>query len=196
MDLEEEIELDEGLEEILPEDEKEAVEDVSEPKERLFESDQWKVVSQYPSGKEEAGKETVPGKGMEEAVVEEPEPATDLEEEIKLDEAVEEVVSEEDIGKLKEPLLEKAVERETPVKEEATEEIPTEVPPIEGKLEAEEEAVREEAPPVSEEKIETLLGKVVIDVLEKVARKIISEVAEKIIREEIDALKKRIMPED
>ena len=48
----------------------------------------------------------------------------------------------------------------------------------------------------SEEKIQTLLGKVVIDVLEKVAREIIAEVAEKMIREKIDALKKSIIPED
>ena len=73
--------------------------DKSELKERLFESDQWEVVSQYPSGQEEPGKETVPVKEMEEAV-----------------------------------------EKETPFKEEATEEVLTEVPAVEEKLEAEEEA--------------------------------------------------------
>jgi len=154
MDLEEDLELDEGLEEILPEDEKEAVEDVSpdksELKERLFESDQWEVVSHYPSGQEEPGKETVPVKEMEEAV-----------------------------------------EKETPFKEEATEEVLTEVPAVEGKLEAEEEAL-----PISEERIEALLTKIIREVLEKVAREIMPEVAEKMIRQEIDALKKSIIPED
>jgi hypothetical protein len=49
--------------------------------------------------------------------------------------------------------------------------------------------------PISEERIEALLTKVVGDVLEKVARTVIPEVAERIIREEIDVLKRSITSE-
>ncbi|MFX1487319.1 MAG: hypothetical protein ACFFBS_09545 [Promethearchaeota archaeon] len=183
IDSEKEIDLDEGIEEILSEDEKQTAEDVlpdkGEVKEELFQPDQREVVSQYPSGQEEAGKETAPTEEAQETfLAEEPEPSIDLEKEIDVDEALEEIkglVSEEDIGKLKEPSLEEVIEKDVPDKEEA---------------------IKEEAPPISEEEIEALITKVVSEVLEKVARKIIFEVAEKIIREEIDALKKIIMPND
>jgi len=123
--------------------------------------------------------DTVPIKKMEETFfAEEPEPSIDLEKEIDLDEALEELkelVSEEDIGKLKEPLLEEVIEKDVRYKEEA---------------------IKEEAPLISEEKIEALITKVVSDVLERVAREVIPEVAEKIVREEIDVLKRSIMPEE
>jgi hypothetical protein len=183
IDSEKEIDLDEGIEEILSEDEKQTAENVlpdkGEVKDGLFQLDQREVVSQYPSGQEEAGKETAPTEEAQETFfAEEPEPSIDLEKEIDLDEALEEIkelVSEEDIGKLKEPLLEEVIEKDVRDKEEA---------------------IKEEAPPISEEKIEALITRVVSEVLEKVAREIILEVAEKIIREEIDALKKIIMSKD
>jgi len=118
---------EEGVEkepEAASEEEREVAEDVlekdSELKEKVFESAQWEVVSQYPSGQEEAGKET------EEALGEESEPSIDLQEQIELDEELKEILSEEDTGKLKEPLSEETVEKEIPDKEEAAEEVFTE----------------------------------------------------------------------
>jgi len=61
--------------------------------------------------------------------------------------------------------------------------------------EEEEGAIKRETPPISEEKLEALLTKLVGDIFEKVAREAILEVAEKVLREEIDVLKKS-MPED
>jgi neurofilament medium polypeptide (neurofilament 3) len=153
-------------------------------------------VSESPFGQEEGtGEETLVMEKMGEAVKEEPEASIDLQKEIDLDEGLEELeelLSEGNIGKLKAPLLEKAAEKETPVKEKAFEEVLTIVPPVEAKVEAEEKPVKEEAPSISEEKIESLLTRIVTDVLEKVAKEVISEVAEKIIREQIDTLKKSL----
>jgi len=124
---------EEGVEnkpEAASQEDREVAEDVlqkdSEVKEKVFQSAQWEVVSQYPSGLEEARRETVPGKEMEEAAGEEPEPSIDLEEQIKLDEGLKEILSEEDTGKLKEPLLEEAVEKQIPDKEKAAEDPFTE----------------------------------------------------------------------
>jgi len=75
---------------------------------------------------EEAGRETVPGKEMEEALGGETEPSIDFEEQIKLDEGLKEIFSEEDTRKLKEVLLEEAGEKEIPDKEETAEEAFTE----------------------------------------------------------------------
>lgn len=75
---------------------------------------------------EEAGKETAPGKGMWEALGEGPELSIDLEEQIKLDEGLEEILSEEDTRKLKELLLKEPVENGIPDKEQAAEEAFTE----------------------------------------------------------------------
>ena len=113
-------------------------------------------------------------------------------------------ISQEDVPQKKSELKEKVFESDQwevvshypSAQEEAAEEIPTEMPPIEEKVGEEEEAVKEEALPISEEKIEALLEKVVSVALEKVAREIMPEVAEKMIREQIDALKKSIIPED
>jgi hypothetical protein len=152
-------------------------------------------VSESPFGQEGTGEETLVMEKMEEAVKEEPQASIDLQKEIDLDEGLEELeelLSEGNIGRLKAPLLEKAAEKETPVKEEAVEEVLTIVPPVEEKVEAEEKPVKEEAPSISEEKIEALLTRIVTDVLEKVAKEVISEVAEKIIREQIDTLKKSL----
>ena len=59
---------------------------------------------------------------MEEALGEEPEPSMDLEQQIKLDEGLKEILSEEDARKLKGLLVEQAVEKEIADKEEASEE--------------------------------------------------------------------------
>ncbi len=128
--------------------------------------------------------------GEEEEAAEEEEPVLDLDEEIRLDEGIEEILSEEDAGELKEELMEEAVEKEESIKK-----APPKMPPAEEEVE-EEEAIKEEVPPISEERLEAVVAKVVSDVLEKVAREVIPEVAERIIREEIDVLKKSIMPED
>ncbi len=147
--------------------------------------------TQRPSGQEEAaGENTVRMEKVEEAPAEEEEPVLDLDEEIRLDEGIEEILSEEDAGELKEELMEEAVEKEERVKK-----APPKMPPAEEEVE-EEEAIKEEVPPISEERLEAVVAKVVSDVLEKVAREVIPEVAERIIREEIDVLKKSIMPED
>ncbi len=118
---------EEGVEkepEAASEEERGVAEDVlqkdSELKEKVFESSQWEVVSQYPSGQEEAGKET------EEALGEESEPSIDLQEQVELDEGFKEIFSEEDTGKLKEPLSEEIVEKEILDKEGAAEEVFTE----------------------------------------------------------------------
>ena len=116
--------------EVVFQDEREVAEDVlekdSEVKEKVFESAQWGVVSQYLFGQEGGGKETVSGKEMEEARAEKPKPFIDFEEQIKLDEGLKEIFSEEDTGKLEVPLLEEAVEEDIPDKEEAAEEVFTE----------------------------------------------------------------------
>ncbi|MBW2341960.1 MAG: hypothetical protein JRF50_16710 [Deltaproteobacteria bacterium] len=152
-------------------------------------------VPDHPSGKvEEIGEDTVLMERMEGALEEGPEePFIDLEEEIKLDEGLEELVSEDEAQGLEEAFAEET--GEGPEIKEPAEEILTGKPPVEGMIELEEELAQEGALPISEERIEALLAKVVGDVLERVARNVIPEVAEKIIREEIDVLKKSLMSE-
>lgn len=152
-------------------------------------------VPDHPSGKvEEIGEDTVLMERMEGALEEGPEePFLDLEEEIKLDEGLEELISEGEAQGLEDVFAEET--GEGPGIEEPAEEILTGMPPVEGMVELKEELAQEGALPISEERIEALLTKVVGDVLERVARNVIPEVAEKIIREEIDVLKKSIMSE-
>ena len=119
------------------------------------------------------------------------EPHLELEKDLNRDEGLDGLVSEGDIGGLRDPRVEEPGEKETQDKEEAGEEVLTEMPPAEEVAE-EEEGV----PAISEEKIEALLTKLVSDVLERVAREVIPEVAEKVISEEIDALKKIITSQD
>lgn len=63
---------------------------------------------------------------MEGARGEEPEPSIDLEEQINLDEGLREILSEQDRGKFKVPLVEEAVQEQIPDKEGASEEVFTE----------------------------------------------------------------------
>jgi hypothetical protein len=112
--------------EVAFQEEREVAEDVlekdSEVNEKLFESAQWEVVSRYPSGQQDAGKETVPGQEMEEVLGDEPEPSIDFEEQIKLDEGLKEIFSEENTGTLKDPLFEEAVEEEIQDKQQPSKE--------------------------------------------------------------------------
>jgi len=153
------------------------------------------LVPDHPSGKgEEVGEETVLMEKMEGALEEGPEePFLDLEQEIKLAEGLEELISEDEVQGLEESFGEEI--GGGPGREEFAEEILTGIPPAEGMVDLKEEVAKEGALPISEERIEALLTKVVGDVLEKVARTVIPEVAERIIREEIDVLKKSIMSE-
>jgi len=115
------------------------------------------------------------------------EPFLALEEDLSLDKGSDELVSEGDIGEVKEPRGEEPVQKKTQDNEQAVEDGLTGMPPTE-------EIVKEEqaAPSISEEQIEALLTKVVTDVLERATREIIPEVAEKVIKEELDALKNSI----
>lgn len=186
LDLDEDIDLDEGFEDILVE------EGAGELKEGLFQQ------------------------AMEtDEVLTEEEPVLDLDEEIKLEDGLEEVLSENGIAEAQEQAFEIEAEEEVveeeieeleefePIEEEKAaleEEVPEEIipaiPPVEGVGETAEETIEEEFPRVTEEKIEAILTKVVSEVLERVAREVIPEVAEKIIREELDALRSSIMPDD
>ena len=151
------------------------------------------LVPDHPSGKaEEIGEDTLLMEKMEGALEEGPEePFLDLEEEIELDEGLEELISKDEVQELEESSVEET--GVGPGIEEPAEEILAGMPPVEGVAELKEEVAREGALPISEERIEALLTKVVGDVLERVAREVIPEVAKKIITEEIDALKKSIM---
>jgi hypothetical protein len=149
----------------------------------------------HPSGKaEEIGEDTVLMEKMEGALEEGPEePFLDLEEEIKLDEGLQELVAEDEAEELGASFPEET--GEGPGIEEPAEEILAGMPPVEGTVELKEEVAKEGALPISEERVEALLTKVVGDVVQRVASKVIPEVAERIIREEIDALKKSIVSE-
>jgi hypothetical protein len=152
-------------------------------------------VPDHPSGKaKEVGEETVLMEKMEGALEEGPEePFLDLEEEIKLDDGLEELISEDEAQGLEESFGDEI--GVGPGEDEFAEEIFTGIPPAEGMVELSEEVAKGGALPISEERIEALLTKVVRDVLEKVARTVIPEVAERLIREEIDVLKKSITSE-
>jgi hypothetical protein len=150
-------------------------------------------VPDHPSGEAgELGEETVLMEKMEGALEEE-EPFLDLEEEIDLDEGLEELISEDEAQELEESFGEEV--REAPGREEPAEELLAGIAPGEGIVVSKKKVAEEGALPISEERIEALLTKVVGDVLERVAKNVIPEVAEKIIREEIDVLKKSIMSE-
>lgn len=197
----------EGLEELILEEE--AVEEgpvVSEEAEEdeLAEPIELKDIVEEPAGEvggapdhpslqeQEAGEETVLMEKMAGAREEESDEAfLELEKEIKLDEGLEELGAELEEEEPGEPFWEETGEKEAGAAEGA-EGILTGVPPVEGMVEGREEAVEAAALPISEEKMEALLTRVVGNVVERVARKVIPEVAERIIREEIDVLKKSI----
>ena len=143
---------------------------------------------------EDVGEETVLMERTEQALEEDSEePFLDLEKEIKLDDGLEELISESELEDLEEPFWEETSEDTTNGGEGPVVDMLEGIPPAEGMPEGVEAGKGAEALPISEERIEALLTKVVGDVLEKVAEKVIPEVAEKIIREEIDVLKKSIM---
>ena len=147
-----------------------------------------------PDEAEDVGEETVLMERTEQALEEDSEdPFLDLEKEIRLDDGLEELISDDELEDLEEPFWEETSEDTTKGREEPAVDMLAGIPPIGGMAEGTEAAKGGEALPISEERIEALLTKVVGDVLEKVAKKVIPEVAEKIIREEIDVLKKSIV---
>ena len=131
---------------------------------------------------------------MDQALEEDSEDAfLDLEKEIKLDDGLEELISDDKLEDLEEPFWEETSEDATKGGEEPAVDMMEGIPAAEGMAKGAEASRGAEALPISEERVEALLTKVVGNVLEKVAKKVIPEVAEKIIREEIDVLKKSIM---
>jgi hypothetical protein len=199
----------EGLEELLEEEETGDVEEpaLSREKEDDFEEEieLTEVVEEpaedlgispgyRPDEAEDVGEETVLMERTEQVFEEDSEePFLDLEKEIKLDDGLEELISEDELEDLEEPFWEETSEDTTEGREESAVDMLAGIQPVEGMAEGTEAARGVEALPISEERIEALLKKVVGDVLEKVAKKVIPEVAEKIIREEIDVLKKSIV---
>jgi hypothetical protein len=198
----------EGLEELLEEETGDAEEPaLSKEEEHDFEEeiDLSEVVEgpaedlgpspEYPADEAEGvGEETVLMDKMEQALEEDSEePFLDLEKEIKLDDGLEELVSENELEDLEEPFWEETPEDATKGGEEPAVDMMEGMPAAEGMAKGAEPLGGAEALPISEDKIEALLTKVVGNVIEKVAKKVIPEVAEKIIREEIDVLKKSIM---
>lgn len=170
-------------------DEIELTEVVEEPAEDLD------LSPDYPADEaEDVGEETVLMERTEQALEEDSEePFLDLEKEIKLDDGLEELISADELEDLEEPFWEETSEDTTKGGEVPAVDMLAGIPPVGGMAEGAEAAKRGEALPISEERIEALLTKVVGDVLERVAKKVIPEVAEKIIREEIDVLKKSIV---
>jgi hypothetical protein len=196
----------EGLEELLEEEETSDVEEEALPEEEEFdfeeETDLGEAVEEPaeelgPSidfGPDKVGdlsEETVRMERTEQALEEEAEePFLDLDKEIKLDEGLEELISETELEDLEEPFWEETAQDTTKGREEPAVDMLAGMPPVEGMAEATRGG---EALPISEERVEALLTKVVGDVLERVAKKVMPEVAERIIREEIDVLKKSIV---
>jgi hypothetical protein len=198
----------EGLEELLEEEETSDVEEPALPEEEEEEfdfeeeTDLGEAIEEPgeelgPSidfGPEKVGdlsEETVRMERTEQALEEEAEePFLDLDKEIKLDEGLEELISETELEDLEEPFWEETAEDTTKGREEPAVDMLAGMPPVEGMAEATRGG---EALPISEERVEALLTKVVGDVLERVAKKVMPEVAERIIREEIDVLKKSIV---
>jgi hypothetical protein len=194
--LDEEEEAGEGEEPALSQEEKVNFEEetelrelVEEPAEELGPSPDYS-----PDEAEEVGEKTVRMERAEQALEEgSEEPFLDLDKEIKLDEGLEELISESELEDLEEPFWDETAEDTTKGTEEPAVDLFAGMPPVEGMAEGAEPAKGGEVLPISEERVEALLTKVVGDVLEKVAKKVIPEVAERVIREEIDALKKSIV---
>jgi hypothetical protein len=196
----------EGLEELLEEEETSDVEEPALPEEEEFDFEEETELGEaveepaeelgpsFDLGPDKAGgvsEETVRMERTEQALEEEgEEPFLDLDKEIKLDEGLEELISETELEDLEEPFWEETAQDTTEGTEEPAVDILADMPPVEGMAEATKGG---EALPISEERVEALLTKVVGDVLERVAKKVIPEVAERIIREEIDVLKKSIV---
>jgi hypothetical protein len=198
----------EGLEELLEEEETGDVEEPALSREEVDFADEIElreVVEEpaedlglspdnRPDEAEDVGEETVLMERTEQALEEDSEePFLDLEKEIRLDDGLEELISEDELEDLEEPFWEETSEDTTKGREEPAVDMLAGIQPVEGMAEGTKAAKGGEALPISEERIEALLTKVVGDVLEKVAKKVIPEVAEKIIREEIDVLKKSIV---
>ena len=196
----------EGLEELLEEEETSDVEEPALSEEEEFHFDEETELGEAdeepaeelgpsfdlgPDKAADVSEETVRMERTEQALEEDAEePFLDLDKEIKLDEGLEELISETELEDLEEPFWEETAEDTTKGTEEPAVDMLAGMPPFEGMAEA---AKGGEALPISEERVEALLTKVVGDVLERVAKRVIPEVAERIIREEIDVLKKSIV---
>jgi hypothetical protein len=196
----------EGLEELLDEEETSDVEEPALPEEEAFDFEEETDLGEAeeepaeelapsfdlgPDKPADVSEETVRMERPEQAPeAEGEEPFLDLDKEIKLDEGLEELISETELEDLEEPFWEEPAQDTTEETEEPAVDMVAGMPPVEGMAEATKGG---EALPISEERVEALLTKVVGDVLERVAKKVIPEVAERVIREEIDALKKSIV---
>ena len=199
----------EGLDELLEEEEMGDVEEPAASQEEEFhfeeETELREVVEESaedlgpapdysPDEARGVSGETVRMERTEQALEEESEePYLDLDKEIKLDEGLEELISESELEDLEEPFWEETGEDTTKGREEPAADMFAGMPPVEGMTEGAEPAKGGEVLPISEERVEALLTKVVGDVLERVAKRVMPEVAERIIREEIDVLKKSIV---
>jgi len=184
LDLEENLDLDAGFEEL------EGLEEmVSVGESEALEAGQKTELDLDEEISLDEGIEELATEGEQQtADFAEEEHLLDLEEEIKIGEAFKKL--EEELGE--EPELGGTVE--------LTEEPVPEAAPLAQEAVVEEAPIREEVPQevpvISEEKIEAVLTRTVREVLERVAREVIPEVAERIIREEIDVLKKSIESEN
>jgi hypothetical protein len=189
LDLEEELDLDAGFEEL------EGLEERVSKDEPMEAEPETKLDLDEEISLDEGIEELMTKGEKQTAELGEEEHVLDLEEEIKIGEEFKDL--EEELGE--EPELEGAVELEAPVAEEITEEPVPEAPPFDQEAAVKEAPIREEfpqeVPVISEEKIEAVLTRTVREVLERVAREVLPEVAERIIREEIDVLRKSIESE-
>jgi len=219
----------EGLEELLLDEEEgakkeEATSEEEKEVDKLAEGED--LVSEYPSGKEEAGEETLLMKKMEVTLGEEPEPSIDLEEEFKLDEALEEIeeavseegekVVEEEVAQEPEPSidleeefkLDEALEEiEEAVSEEGTGEL--EEPLLEEVVEKEDQAKLEPAEEIlpdmapaeeiveeEEEEIKEEAPAISEEKIEAILTKVVSDVLERVAKEVLPEVAEKIIREE